>query len=165
MDEDLHRRRGQADAHTALVAPVDELDRLDLREVGIGDDHLVDTLGRENPVEVDQRSQRTQAVLGQRRRREKADDLDGRVLGVHQRVGDIADVLARPHEHCTPAVARGAQQRAGEPLVARPQHGDVEQREGERAVEEVVAGEVFAVDDREQERDECDLEQAADDSR
>ena len=54
MDQDLHRRRREPHAHAALMAAVDQLDGLHLREVGIGDDHLVDPLGSEDTVQVAQ---------------------------------------------------------------------------------------------------------------
>ena len=46
VHEDLHRRRRDVDADAALVARVDELDGLLLRERGVGDDHLVDAVLR-----------------------------------------------------------------------------------------------------------------------
>ena len=41
----------------------------------------------------------------------------GECVRVGERVGDIADVLARAHQHRAPSVAGGAQQRPGQPLV------------------------------------------------
>ena len=52
VDEDLHRRRRDPHAHAAAVARVDELDRLLLGEVGVGDDDLVDLLALEDVAEV-----------------------------------------------------------------------------------------------------------------
>ena len=46
VDEDLHRRRRDAHRDAAPVALVDELDGLLLREVGVGDDDLVDAVAR-----------------------------------------------------------------------------------------------------------------------
>ena len=121
MDEDLHSGRRQADPHAALVTAVDELHRLDLGEIGVGDDHLVHALAREHPVEVAQRSQRAQSICRQRPGREEAHDFDRRVLRVAQRMRHVADVGTRSHEHGAPAVAGGAQQDPGQPLIAGPQ--------------------------------------------
>ena len=54
---------------------------------------------------------------------------------------------------------------AGQPLIARAQRGHVQKRKRERAVEEVVAREVFAADDGEHERHEGHLEERAHDPR
>ena len=48
VDQDLHRRRRDVDRHAALMAEVDELDGPLLREVGVGDDHLLDALPAED---------------------------------------------------------------------------------------------------------------------
>ena len=118
VDQDLHRRRREPHAHAALVALVDELDGLHLREVRVGDDHLVDPLRAEDSVEILERPQRAQAVGRQRLRREEADDLDRRVRGVAQRMGDVADVFAGADEHRAAPIAGGAQDHPGQPLVA-----------------------------------------------
>ena len=64
VDEDLHRRRRDADDDAALVALVDELDRLALGELGVGDDDLVDAVGEHDVAEVVERAQRDQPVVG-----------------------------------------------------------------------------------------------------
>ena len=61
--------------------------------------------------------ERAQAVVRPRRERDEADHLDRRVHLVGQRVRDVLDVLARADEHRAAAVAGGAQQHAGDPLV------------------------------------------------
>ena len=148
-----------------LVALIDQLDRVHLGEFGIGDDHLVDRVRAQYLLQVAQRPKRSKPVGGKRVGREEPDDLDRRMGVVAERVSDVANVLAGPYEHRAAAVAGGAQQRAGRPLVGRAQHRHVQQGEGQGAVEEVVAGEVFAVDDREQQRHEGDLEEGSDDAR
>ncbi len=76
-----------------------------------------------------ERAERVQPVAGQRRRREEADDLDRRVRRVGERVADVGDVLARPDDHRAAAIAGGAQDHAGQPLVPGAQRRDVQQRE------------------------------------
>ncbi len=100
VDQDLHRRRREPHAHAAPVALVDELDRVDLGEVGIGDDHLVD---RARDASTRSRSasepSERRPLAGSALRREEPDDLDRVVRRVAERVGDVADVLAA----CPPA--------------------------------------------------------------
>ena len=145
------------------MAVVDQLDRLDLGEVRVGDDHLVDPFRVEHVLQPRERAKRAKAIRGQLRRGEKPDDLDRRVLGVGERVGDVPDVLARADEHRAAAVAGGAQQRPRQPLVEPAQRGHVQKRKSQRPPEDVEAREVFPAHDGEQQRDERDLEQRADD--
>ena len=56
---------------------VDELDRLLLGEVGVGDDDLVDPVGLEDEADLVDRAERAQPVVGPRVQRDEADDLDG----------------------------------------------------------------------------------------
>ncbi len=121
VDQDLHRRWRDAHAHAAPVALVDELHRVVLREVGVGDDHLVDALGAaQHRVEVRQRAQRTQPVgrdsgVGAR----KPTSSIGACGTPAERVRDVGDVLAAADQHRSPPVAGGAQQTApSHPLVA-----------------------------------------------
>ena len=86
VDEDLHRRGRDPHRDAALVALVDELDRLALREVGVGDDDLLDPLRVEHRGEVLDPPERAQAVVGPRRERDEADHLDRRVHLVDERV-------------------------------------------------------------------------------
>ena len=58
VDQDLHCGGREAHAHAAPVALVDELDGVVLGEVGVGDDHLVDSLRGEHALEVLERAQR-----------------------------------------------------------------------------------------------------------
>ena len=165
MDQDLHRRGRQAHPHAAPVALIDELDGVVLGEVGVGDDDLVDAPVGEHLLEVRQRAERAQAVVRQRLGREEADDVDRRVRHVGERVRDIDDVLAAADQHGTSLVAGGSQQQPRNALIDRAKRRDVEDRERERAPEQVIAGEVFAADDGEDQRHERDLEQRADDAR
>ena len=119
----------------------------------------------EHVLQVLQGAQRTQAVSGQWVGREETDDLDRRVRRIPERVGDVADVPAAAHEHRAALVAGRSQQDRRDPLIRRARRGDVEDGERQRAPEEVVAGEVFAADDRVDERHERDLEQRPDDPR
>ncbi len=80
-------------------------------------------------------------------------------------MGDVADLAAAADDQRAALVAGGVQEHRGDPLVRGSRGGDVEDREGERAPEQVVAGEVFAADDGEDDRDERDLEQRSDDPR
>ena len=93
------------------MALVDELDRLALREVRVGDDDLLDPLAVEHLGEVLDPPERAQAVVGPRRERDEADHLDRRVHLVDERVRDVLDVLARADQQRAAAVAGGAQQR------------------------------------------------------
>ncbi len=165
MDQDLHRRGRQAHPHAAPVALIDELDRVVLREVGVGDDDLVDAPVEEHLLEARKRAERAQAVVGQRLGREEADDVDRCVWHVGERVRDVDDVLAAADQHGASLVAGGSQQQSGDALVDRAKRSDVEDRERERAPEQVVAREVFAADDGEDQRHERHLEQRADDAR
>ena len=122
VDQDLHRRRRDVDGDAALVAEVDEIQRPLLREVGVGDDHLVDPLGREHLGELVEPAERAQAVLGPRRERDVADDLDLRPRPAAERVGDLLDVLARADQQRPPPVAGLLQQPAGDPRVELAQH-------------------------------------------
>ncbi len=104
-------------------------------------------------------------LAGKRLRGEEADDLDRHVRDVRERVGDVDDVGAAADQHRASLVAGGAQQHRGHPLEGGARRGDVEDRKRKRAPEQVVAGEVFAADDGEDQRHERDLEQRADDPR
>ena len=117
VDEDLHRRGRDPHRHPALVALVDELDRLALREVGVGDDDLLDPLGVEHRREVLDPAERPQPVVRPRRERDEADHLDRRVHLVDQGVRDVLDVVPGPDQQCAPAIAGRPQQHAGDPLV------------------------------------------------
>src|SRR5208282_6918245 len=99
-----------------------------------------------------ERAERTQAVGRQRVGREEADDIDRRVLAdpravLGKRVRDVEEMLATADEHRAALIAGGPQQEGVETLVRGACRADVEDRERERAPEEVVAGEVFAADD------------------
>ncbi len=77
LDQDLHRRRRQAHPHPAPVALVDQLHRIDLGEVRVGDDHLVDPLVRQHLAAGPPASPAERRPLArQRARREEADELD-----------------------------------------------------------------------------------------
>ena len=102
----------------APVALVDELDRLLLREVGVGDDDLLDAVLGEDCGELVERPERAQAVVGARRQRDEADaSRRGVWPSLGERVGDRLDVLARADEQRAAAVARRAQQQPGDLLV------------------------------------------------
>ncbi len=165
VHEDLHRRRRDPHRHAALVARVDEVDRALLREVGVGDDHLLHAVHVEHRGDVLDPAERAQPVVGPRRQRHEADHLDRRVHLVLERVRDVLDVLARADEHGAAAVAGQSQQDAGDLLVAPPQRADEADPERQRAVEDVVARVLLAVDEREDERDDGDLEERGDDPR
>ena len=73
--------------------------------------------------------------------------------------------LPRPTSTARRWKPASAQQQRGDAVVDAAEGADVENGEGERAVEEVVAREVFAVDEREDQRDDGDLEERAHDAR
>ena len=118
------------------------------------------------PRQVLDASQRAQPVLRVRLERDVADHLDRRVGGGAQRVGHRVDLGARAHQQRPALVAGGAQQQPGHAVIGPAEERHVEDREDQRPVEDVVAGEALAVavDQREDERDERDLEQAGDDA-
>ena len=82
-----------------------------------------------------------------------------------ERVRDVLDVVAGADQQRAPAVARGAQQHAGDLLVGPADRADVDDREEQRAVEDVVARVLLAVDDGEDQRHHGHLEQRGDDLR
>ena len=164
MDEDLHRRRRDADLDAARVALVDELHRPLLREVGVGDDDLVGAVLLDDLADVVERAQRRQAVVGPRVQRHEADDRV-RVAAAIERVGDRLDVLAGADEHGAALVAGATQHPAARPLVDEPQRADVGDREQQRAVEDVEALELVVVDDREDGHDDHRLKQRRHDPR
>jgi hypothetical protein len=146
------------------VALVDQLDRALLGKVGVGDDHLVDALGEDHRLKLVERTEAAHPVGRQRRGRDEAHDFDRRMGSIGERVGDVVDVLARADEHRAALIAGGAQDGACGALVDIAQRGHVQERERERAVEEVVAGEAFPAHDREYQCHESDLEQRTDDA-
>ena len=166
MDQDLHRRGRDPHDHAALVAGVDQLDGLLLGEGRVGDDDLVGLVLGDDVADLLQRPERAQAVVGPRRQRDEADDLDRAVpaRGL-QRVGDGLDLLAGADEDRAALVAGGAEQRARALLVGKARGRHVGDREEERAVEDVVAGELLTVDDGEDERHQRRLKQRGDDAR
>ena len=111
------------------------------------------------------RPEREEPVVRARRQRDEADHLDRGVHLVRERVRDVLDVLARAHEHRAAAVAGRAQQHARGALVEVAGDADHHDRERERAVEDVVARVLLAVDDGEHERDQHHLEEARHDPR
>ena len=165
VDEDLHRRRRDADHDAALVALVDELDRLALGELGVGDDDLVDAMGEHDVAQVLQGAQRDQPVVGPRLQRHEADDVDVVPAARGQRVRHVLDVLAGAHQHRAALVARRAQQEPRRALVGEAERRHVGDGEEERPVEDVVAGELLAADDRVERDHDRDLEERGDDAR
>ena len=147
----------------ALVADVDELDRALLREVGVGDDHLLDALGVQHLGEPVDLAERAQPVLGARLQREVADEVDAGPRAAGQRVRNRLDVLARADQHGAAPVAGLREDPPGHPQVQRAQRADVDRGEEQRAVEDVVAREVVAAGEREHQRDHRRLEQRGDD--
>ena len=97
------------------MAGVHELDRALLREVRVGDDHFLDAVDVEHPRDVLDPPQRAQPVVRPRRQRDEADHLHRRVHLVGQRVRDVLDVPPGADQHRPAAIARGPQQRAGDP--------------------------------------------------
>ena len=87
------------------------------------------------------------------------------MLGVAERVRHVDDLLARADEHRAAPVAGGTQDDGREALVEGARGSDVQARERQRAPEDVVAGEVFAVDQREDHGYEGHLEQRPHDPR
>jgi hypothetical protein len=147
------------------VALVDELDRAVLREVRVGDDHLLHPVHVEHAGEVLHLPQRAQPVVRPRRERDEADHLDRRVHLAAERVRHVLDVTPRPDQHRPAPVARRTQDQPRHPLVHPAQRPDVRDRERQRRVEDVVARVVLAVDQREDQRDDRDLEERRDDLR
>ena len=82
-----------------------------------------------------------------------------------QRVRHVLDVLAGAHEHRPALVARRAQQPPGRALVGEAERRHVGDGEEQRAVEDVVAGEVPAADDPVERHHHRDLEERGDDAR
>ena len=110
VGHDLHRRGGDPHRDAALVAAVDELERLVLREVGVGDDHLLHAVLVEQPRQLVERAEVAQAVVGLGRQRDVADRLVARGgVSVEQRVRDRVDLLARADQDRAPAAAERAQ--------------------------------------------------------
>ena len=100
-------------------------------------------------------------------RREEADDLDRRVRRVAERVSDVARCACpcRRAPRGAGSRRRAASRRSATRSRARNEETIQQIANAERALEEVVAGEVFAADDGEEQRDDGDLEQRADDPR
>ena len=104
-------------------------------------------------------AERAQPVVRPRRQRDVADDSTRRGR-VGERMRDRFDVLARADQHRAAPVAGGAQQQAGDASwCSQRSADDVDDREEQRAVEDVVAGEVLAAGQREDQRDDRHLEQ------
>ncbi len=147
------------------MAAVDEVDGLLLREVRVGDDHLVEAVLGEDRLDLLERAEGAQAVVGPRGQRDEAHDGDpGVIRGVEHRVRDRLDVLPGAHEHRPPLVARRLEHGPGDLLVGPARGRDVEDGEEQRPVEDVVARERLAVDEREDEGDHRRLEERADDA-
>ena len=106
------------------MALVDELDGALLREVRVGDDHLLHAVRVQHRGQVLDPPERAQAVVRPRVQRDEADHLDLRVHLVGQRVRDVLDVAAGADQHRAAAVAGGPQQRAGDALVGPAQRAD-----------------------------------------
>src|SRR3954467_3011825 len=81
-----------------------------------------------------------------------------------RRGGAAADVAPGADGAGAPAVAGRPQQRAGDPLVAEPEQAHVHAAEEQRAVEDVEALELLAVDEGEDQRHQRDLEQRGHDA-
>ena len=150
------------------VGAVDELEQLALGEVRVDDDHLVDAVVLDRLADSSSEPSERRPLCRARRARDEADDLDRRAAGAAaSALRDGLDVRAGADEHRAAAVAGGAQQQARDPLVDLAEGGDVDEREEERAVEDVVGGVelVRAADDREDHRDDHHLEQRREDPR
>ena len=144
------------------MAAVDQFDRLLLGEVRVGDEDLVDRV--EMALELLERAEVAQPVE-QRDRRTRHEPIRLDLAAVAERVRDGLDVHAGAHEHRTPSVAGGTQDRTAELLEPPAERRHVDQREEERAVEDVVGLELLALEQREQEHDQCGLEQRGDHAR
>ena len=127
------------------MAEVDQLDRLLLREVGVGDDHFLDSLGGEHLRQVLQLAERAQAVVGPSGERDVADDVDLGARAIGQGVGDCLDVLAGTDQNRPAAVAGLFQKPSRYAQVELTQRRDVEGPEDQRPIEDEVAREVLAV--------------------
>ena len=79
VDEDLRRRRRDPHAHPAAMRAIDQLEQLALGEVGVDDDHLVDTVALDRLADLGQRAERAQSVIRMRGARDEPDDLDRRM--------------------------------------------------------------------------------------
>ena len=144
VHQDLHRRRRHPHPHAVAVAAVDQLHGSLLRELGVGDQHLVDRV--EVALEALERAEVAQA-LGRPPPSETKPNGSISELS-RQRVRDSVDVGCGAHQHRAAAVAGRAQQHAAHPLEHPAQERHVEQREEQRAVEDVVGRELGALDHR-----------------
>ena len=147
----------------ALVTAVHQIHRALLREVRVGDDHLVDALVAQHVGELVEPAQRPQAVLGARRERDEADEVHLGPRAAAQRVGHLLDVASGAHQQRAAPIAGLLEHPAGEAGVPLAQHRDVRRAEEQRAVEDVVALEVVAGGQGEDERDHRRLEQGGED--
>ncbi len=163
LHEDLHRRRRDVHVDAAAMAGVDQLDRLLLREVGVGDDHLLHAVALQHGGEVGEVAERAQAVVGARRQRDVADEVHLAPVAAAERMRDLVDVLAAADEQRAARVAGLPQQPAGHLGVDPAEARDVDDPEAERGVEDVVAAELLAAEDGVDQRHDRDLEERGDD--
>ena len=98
-----------------------------------------------------------------RRARHVAERLD--LAAVAEGVRDGVDVRARPDEHGAATVAGCPQDDPAELLEAPAERRDVDEGEGQRAVEDVVGLEVLALEQGVQEHDQRGLEERGDHAR
>ena len=100
-------------------------------------------------MEVAERTERPQPVVGVRGDGDEADHLDTGAGAVRQGMGDIVDLAPGADEQGPALVPRPRQQPARQSGVQMAQDADVHRGEDERSVEDVVAGEVLALGDGE----------------
>ena len=144
-----------------VVTALDQLHRLRLGEIRVGDQHLVD--GVEVAFQLLERAEVTQPVEQRHgRARDEAVGLDH--VRVPERVADGLDVRPRTDQHGPAAIARGPQHHTGETLEDPAQQRHIDQREDERGVEDVVGLERLALDLGVYEHHQRDLEQRGDDA-
>ena len=104
-------------------------------------------------------------LCGPRLQRHEADDVDVVPAARGQRVRHVLDVLAGAHQHRAALVARRAQQEPRRALVGEAERRHVGDGEEERPVEDVVARELLAADDRVERDHDRHLEERGDDAR
>ena len=139
------------------MAAIHELDRLLLREGGVGDQDLVDLV--EVALYLLERPEVLEAVARHRRQRHESDRLHLRLLASLEGVRHRGDLRAAADEHGSARVPGRAEDRSAHALEPPPEERDVDEGEEQAPVEDVVGGEVVALHDRVGQHQERDLEQ------
>src|SRR5205823_4224828 len=149
LEQELRRRRRDANADAAAVRLLHEVEELAFGKTRVGDDQLVDRTFREDAGHGVERAEDRQSrllVIGRDRTEELVFDP---AAGGTKRREQLSEALALADENRAPPRTGKTEDVAGDDVVARTEHADEQGRQDERGRRQAVRREVVAGPDPE----------------